>query len=150
MQAASKFKSKKFDQGCSEKLRVMSIDEVCGLWMSHRVEGSTKMTKIFKKNIKVKATEFMKVETTKDNQETMRIEVFQGMHDEEAHLIRDFSLIEIPPTEAGSEIDITYVLDKDGILGVKAFLDDKEIITIDNGTKNRRRKLGTGVANLLS
>jgi len=73
MQAASKFKTKKFDQGCTEKLRTMAIDEVCGLWMSHKVEDSKEMQRIFKKNIKVKATEFMKIETTKEDQESVRV-----------------------------------------------------------------------------
>jgi len=122
----------------------MSIDEVCGLWMSHKVEGKTEMERIFKKNIRVKATEFMKIETTKDNQETVRIEVFQGMHDEEAHLIRDFNLVDIPAGEAGQEIDLTYSLDKDGILSVKAALDDKAINILDNGLKRNKikKKLG--------
>ena len=152
MQAASKFKSKKFDQGCSDKLRQMSIDEVCGLWMDHKVEGSTERERIFKKNIRVKATEFMKIETTKDNQETIRIEVFQGMHDHEAHLIRDFNLVDIPASEKGTEIDLTYTLDKDGILSVKAALDDKAINILDNGLKRNRnkKKLGEALGNLVN
>ena len=86
----------------------------------------------------------MKVETTKDNQETLRIEVFQGIHDEEAHLIRDFNLVDIPAGEAGQDIDLTYSLDRDGILTVKAALDDKAINILDNSLKRNKikKKLG--------
>ena len=99
------------------------------------------MEKIFNKNIRVPATEFMKIETTNDNQESMRFEVFQGMHDEEAYLIRDFNLVDIPAGEAGQEIDLTYSLDKDGILSIKAVLDDKDINIVDNAFNRRNKKL---------
>lgn len=76
--------------------------------------------------------------------------MFQGMHDEEAHLIRDFKLVEIPKGPAGQEIEITYVLDKDGILSVKAFLDDKAITILENGPKKGRRKqFGLGINKIM-
>lgn len=88
------------------------------------------MTRVFTKNRSVPQTEFAQVVTTKDNQESMTIQIFQGMNDNDSHMIRDFSLIDLPKGDAGLEIDLRYTLDRDGILSVQALDEDGKVIAV--------------------
>jgi len=133
MHAAAKFRTRTADQGCTHKLKTMAIEEVSGLWLTHKIEGQTKTTPVFTKNRRTPQNQFVEVKTTKDDQPTMRIEVFQGMNVKEQHLIRDFTLKGIPKGEAGLVINMRYDLDRDGILSVKALDEDgKDIPCIEN------------------
>ena len=73
MLAAAKFRTRAFDQGCTHKLKTTAIDEVSGLWLSHRLEGWKEDDPVFEKNRRTPQNAFKEIMTTKDGQENMTI-----------------------------------------------------------------------------
>ena len=70
MHAAAKFRQRNFDQGCTRKLKTMAIEEVSGLWLSHKIEGGPdEMTPVFTKNRRTPQNQFVEVFTTEKDQE---------------------------------------------------------------------------------
>ena len=61
------------------------------------------------------------------------------MNDNDSHLIRDFTLKGIPKGDKGTQINMRYDLDRDGILEVKALDEDGNTIPC---VENRYNKKG--------
>ncbi|CAF1051028.1 unnamed protein product [Adineta steineri] len=81
------------------------------------------MTKIIPRNRVIPSKYSQTFSTTTDNQAVVEIKVFEGEHSmtKDNHFVRKFDLTDIPPASRGvPQIEVTFEIDKNGILKVTA------------------------------
>eukprot|EP00833_Pecoramyces_ruminatium_P003300 jgi/Orpsp1_1/1177332/evm.model.c7180000061034.1 len=106
----------------SEQIRNLTLSEVTPLSLGISIKGDI-MSTIIKRNstIPIKKTEVYY--TVKDDQTSASIEVYEGERtlSKDNHLLDKFTLYGITPAPRGeTKIDVTFDIDKNGILNVRA------------------------------
>ncbi|CAE6533375.1 unnamed protein product [Rhizoctonia solani] len=103
-------------------LRDLTLTDVCPFTVGIETSGG-QFTPFINRNSPVPATHTERVSTMADNQQTARIQVFEGENPKTKynHLIGEFELTGLQPSARGiAQIDIQFDLDANGILRVEA------------------------------
>lgn len=105
-----------------EKLDQLLLIDVCPLSLGIETAGQV-MTKIIERNTNIPCEKSQTFSTFADNQTAVTVKVFEGERPltRDNHKLGEFTLSGIPPAPRGvPQIEITYSIDANGIMHIKA------------------------------